>query len=231
MSSTTFASNLTELAPYVLGKKFTGEAKKVPRVPIEAINDFANKLAEDNIAKVYFDGVDIAKDFYEIMTDFKKFVPKEYQDEVFYAVKNGHYYKQIPAFCEYIIRKSWEKSNGIPNMILKIIPIQALKTFCQSEYFLGGLSLKDVICNICSENFEPVTFYKPFNRHSFTEIYIPSTDMVAAVPNTLADCLSENSVSSITVTPEGLKLGNVLLRTMAGYVGAVNSIYDLRELI
>ena len=111
MSSNTFASNLTELAPYVLGKKFTGEAKKVPRVPIEAINDFANRLAEDKIAKVYFDGVDIAKDFYEIMTDFKKFVPKEYQDEVFYAVKNGHYYKQIPAFCEYIIRKSWEQAN------------------------------------------------------------------------------------------------------------------------
>ena len=55
--------------------------------------------------------------------------------------------------------------------------------------------------------------------------------MVAALPNGIAEQLNERSVSSITVTPNGLAINGKLLRTMAGHIGAINSIYDLREVI
>ena len=51
--------------------------------------------------------------------------------------------------------------------------------------------------------------------------------MVAAVPNAIADALDDDSIRRITVTPSGLAVDGVLLRTMANYVGAINSIYDI----
>lgn len=232
MSNTQFESDLSSLEPYILGNKFTGEANNIPRLPAQVLEDFLTLLEEDEIAKKFAETYELAKDFYETMPDFKRLVPKEYQEEVFYAFKNGHYYVQIPSFCEYILRKSWEQCNRIPNLLFKVVPIAAIKTFCQKNYFVGGLSLKDVVNNVCTEDYTPISLYHPFNKLTdFTEIYVPSTDMVAAVPNSIAELIPESSVASITMTPNGLAVSGQLLRTMANHVGAINSFYDLREVI
>lgn len=232
MPNIQFESDLSSLEPYILGHKFTGEAKNVPRLPKDVYEDFMRHIAEDDTAKAFLDAYDLSKDFYTTLPDFKKFIPKEYQDEAFYAAKNGHYYRQFPAFCEYILRKSWEQCNGIPNLLFKVVPMATFKVFCQEGYFIGGTTLKDVVCNVCHPEYHPVSLYHPFNKlGDFTEVYIPVTDMVAALPNGIAEQLNERSVSSITVTPNGLAINGKLLRTMAGHIGAINSIYDLREVI
>ena len=228
-----FNTDLSSLEPYILGKSFTGVCKNQTRCDQEVLENFLTLLEEDSVAKGFFEAFDLASDFYKTMIDFKEFIPKEQRDEVFYAAKNGGtMYKQIPSFCVYVLRKAWEQCNGIPNLLFKIVPITAIKKFCEEGYFLGGLSLHDVVCNVCTEEYSPLSLYHPKNKlKDFTEIYVASTDMVAAVPHSIAEHLDDNSISTIKVTPNGLETNGVLLRTMANHVGAINSVYDLRELL
>ena len=65
----------------------------------------------------------------------------------------------------------------------------------------------------------------------FTELYVEETDMVAILPNALAVGLNEDSIQYLHVTPDGLVIKDILLRTRGSYTGAVNSIYDLRKLV
>ncbi len=228
----TFETDLSSLQPYVLGKKFTGVCKKRQTVSHEQLENFLTMLEEDPIAKSFFLAFDLANDFFNTMVDFKHFFDEDIRQEVFYSAKNGKIYRQVPSFCVYIITKAWELCYGIPNLILKVIPVSALKQFFEEDYLHGGLTLKDVICNVCSEEYEPLCLYHPMNKlKEFTEIYVESTDMVAAVPHRIAEVLDDASISAIKATPNGLETNGVLLRTMGGFVGAVNSIYDLRTVI
>lgn len=232
MGSNEFKTDLSSLEPYILGKKFTGVAKNVTRCDADILKKFLTALEEDKIAKEFFNAYDIAGDFYKTMVDFKHIIPKEYREEVFYAAKNGKMYKEVPAFCVYIISKAWESCNGIPNLILKTIPLPALKKFFEEGYFAGSITLRDVICNICCEEYTPLSLYHLKNKmKDFTEIYVQSTDMVAAVPHSIAESLNDESIASIDCTANGLETNGVLLRTMAGHVGAINSVYDLRKVL
>lgn len=226
------STKLCDLEPYILGKKYFGEAKNQPRLTQEILDKFVKCLEEDPIAKEFFTVFDSANDFYNTAVDFKHFIPKDMRTEVFYAAKNGFGYVQVPSFCVYMLRKAWDKCNGIPNLIFKVLPATCIKEFCKKEYLLGGLSLRDVVCNVCTPDYTPLSLYHPKNKlKDFTEIYIHSTDMVAAIPHSIGDCLSEDSVTSIKLETNGLAINGVLLRTMCGYVGAINSNYDLRGLL
>lgn len=227
-----FNLNLSDLEPYILGKKFTGNVKNVVRCNPDVLETFLTMLEEDPIAKEFFNVYDLSADFYKTMVDFRNLIPKEQRDEVFYAAKVGKAYTQVPSFCVYILTKAWEQCDGIPNLLFKIVPAKALKEFCKDGYFLGGLSLYDVVCNVCTDKYKPLSFYHPKNKvGNFTEIYVAETDMVAALPNSIADGLTEESIQQIKVTPNGLAVDSILLRTMANHVGATNSIYDLRNVL
>lgn len=231
--SNSLNTDLVSLEPYITGHKFYGECKKdTVRYNEEILKKFLTMLEEDPIAKEFFTAYEVSQDFYKTMVDFRKIIPKELQNEVFYAAKNGCMYKEIPAFCVYLLRKAWNESYGIPNLIIKKLPTTALQKFLAKDYFLGGLSLKDAICNVCTDEYVPLSVYHPKNKlKDFTELYIASADMVAAVPHSIGDALTDDAIASIKVTPNGLSTNGVLLRTMCNYVGAINSTYDLRELL
>lgn len=226
-------TDLTSLRDYILGSRYTGDVSdKMVRLPNDVFEEFMSMLAADKNATEWLKFYDVHTDFYKTMLDYQKLFPKQYLEELFYAAKLGHYYRQIPAFCEYIVRKSWEKCNGMPNLLFKVIPVAAMNRFFQKGYLLGGISMRDVICNVVCEDYEPVSLHHPFNKmKTFTEVYVPKTDMVAALPNDIAAILTTDTVQDLHVTPNGLALGDKLLRTSGPYVGAVNSIYDLREVI
>lgn len=225
-------STLSELAPYILGKQFTGEAKTAPRLNKDVFTQFLTMLSENTIAKEFFDVYDNYKDFYTTAVDFKNLIPKEYQMEVFYAAKVGSFYVEVPSFCVYMLKQAWDKADGMPNMVLKLLPTQLLTECFKNGYFLGGLTLRDVICNVCCQDYNPLSEDRPKNRvGDFTELYIKDTDMVAAVPNKIADAFDDAGVLSIVDTDAGLQANGVMLRTMCNYVGAINSKYDLRKLI
>lgn len=231
-SSLGFSTKLCDLEPYILGKKYFGEAKNQPRITQEIFDKFVRCLEEDPIAKEFFTVFDAAADFYNTAVDFKYHIPKEMRTEVFYAAKNGYAYVQVPSFCVFMLTKAWEKCSGIPNLLFKVLPAVCIKEFCKKDYLLGGLTLRDVICNVCTPKYTPLSMYHSKNKlKEFTEVYIQSTDMVAAVPNSIGDCLSEDSIASIKLGTYGLEINGVLIRTMCGYVGATNSNYDLRRLL
>lgn len=221
---------LSELAPYISGKQFTGEVS-IPRGSEEILKKFLTMLEEDDIAKECFNAYEYAKDFYKSMPDFAHFIPKELHQECFYAAKNGAMYKEIPALCVYMLRKAYEACNGIPNLIPKVIPSNVLNEWCKKGYF-AGITLQDAICNVCNAKYKPLS--KSYLKNvvdDFVEIYIESEDMVAAVPIKLAEQLDESSIKRIELTENGLAVDGVLLRTLCNYVGAINSYYDLRKLI
>ncbi len=227
-----FSTNLSELEPYILGRKFSGECKNQPRGNAEIFQKFVDMVDQDEIAKTFFEAYNLAADFYNTMIDFKHFIPKDMRDEVFYAAKNGVLYTQVPALCVYLLRTAWEQCYGIPNLIFKVIPATALRKFCEKGYFLGGLTLMDVVCNICSEEYKPLSLYHPKNKlKEFTEIYVPATDMVVAVPHSIGDLIDENNVTAISCGPNGLEIEGMFIRTLANHVGAVNSVYDLRSVL
>lgn len=228
----TFSTNMSDLSPYILGKKFTGTCKNRVILSKEQLEDFLTRLEEDQIAKEFFQAYDLARDFYDTMVDFKHFFDSKIRDELFYAAKTKKVYRQIPAFCVYLLERAWNECYGIPNLIIKVLPTSALKKFFEEGYFTGGVTLKDAICNICCEEYQPLSIQNNKNKlHDFTEIYVESTDMVAALPHSIADDLTTSAISEIKVTSNGLETNGVLLRTMSGYVGAINSMYDLREVI
>lgn len=228
---TKFDTSLDALEPYINGHKFIDASKFPVRCDERVLEDFLTLLEEDNIAKTFFDTLEVPVDFYNTMVDFKHLVPKDMREEIFFAAKNGEYYKEVPSMCVYMIRKAWSKCYGIPNLIFKILPISAIKEFCKEGY-LGSLTLRDVVCNVCTDEYTPLGTYNRKNKlRDFTEIYVQSTDMVAAVPHSIGDILDDASIAAIQQTSNGLAVGNKLLRTMGGRVGAINSVYDLREVI
>lgn len=231
-NKSTFETDLSTLEPYILGKKFTGVAKNITRCTSEIYQKFLDLLEEDALAKRFFDVYTVPADFYRTMVDFNHHIPKEYRTEVFYAAKVGYFSPQVPSFCLYLVTEAWKRAEGMPNMVVKLLPTTAMKKFFEEGYFADNYSLYDVICDLCTENYKPLCLYHPKNKvGDFTEIYVKETDMVAAVPNAIADALDDDSVLAIKLTPNGLETGGVLLRTMGGYVGAINSNYDLRELL
>lgn len=241
MSDSGFQIDLNSLEPYVLGKKTTGPVKKslsisggsAGRLNKQLLEDFLTMLEEDQIAKQMFEAYEYAKDFYASMIDFANLFPPEQYEELFYAAKlGGVVYREIPSPCVYMLKKCWEAANGIPNLIMKIVPRNYLKLFFTEGYFLGGLTLQYVVRNVCTELYTPLSVHRLKNRFDdFSEIYVVNTDMVAAVPNDIADRLTDDAILQIEMTPAGLSTGGVLIRTMCNRFGAINSHYDLRGLL
>ncbi len=227
----TLPDNLAELEPYLLGQKFSGPDRKVARLNEHKLKEFLTTLEGDPIAEQCFETFDFYGDFYAAMEDHKVLFPKELWEELFYGAKlGGEVYRAIPSFCVYMIKKAWEAVDGIPNLIPKVLPKVCLKMFLSQNYCLGGITFVEVVKNVCCPEYNPLSLHRLKNKvGDFTEIYVPSTDMVAALPNDIANMLTDDGIMKIEKSPNGLMTGKTLLRTMCNRYGAVNSTYDLRN--
>lgn len=221
---------IPELATYIRGEKFTGEFTGAS-INADAISTFSDLLGSSMTAKVTLDSCEHYKDFYSIEVDFKHYINAADRENCFYAAKNGNFSRQVPPFCQYMIKKAWD-AYKIPNLIPKIIPSPVLSTFFQKGYLSGGITLHDAICNIACEEyneFTPTRLRNNFGR--YTELYIEETDMVSVVPKSIGQSLDDDTLRRVSPTEYGLAVNGILLRTMCGYTGAINSTYDLRALI
>lgn len=223
---------LSELEPYILGKKFLGKVKVPERVDVQVLEDFLTFLEEDPVSKELFNSTEVHSDFYKQAYDANHIVPKNLQKEIFYAAKIGKVYQGVPSYCVYMLKKAWELCDGIPNLIMLVLPLGAIKEFLQEDYFGSGINLCTVIRNVCTTEYNPVSDAHPKNKlNKFGEIYVSSTNMIAAVPLGLFDVITDNNCSKIILGQYGLELDGVPIRSLANYVGAVASTYDLRELV
>lgn len=221
---------IPEFHPYIVGEEFTGECKDV-RIDENEIELFAKLVAKSISASTSIAVLEHYTDFYNTEVDFRKQISPAQRANCFYAFKNGSYCLQIPPFCQYMVKKAWDMYK-MPNMIVKVLPLPVLEKFFQEGYLHGGVTFRDVVCNVACEE------YKPFSEACYTndvgnctELYIEREDMVALVPSSIAKALDIDTLKRVRKTEYGLAVDNILLRTMCGYTGGTNSTYDLRALI
>lgn len=223
-------NTLPELEPYILGKKY------FPKQGVQshnklAVDEFSMRVSKSMSAKINLDMCEQYTDFYKVEPDFKHWIKPEDRAEAFYANKVGKYTPLVPSFCVYLLKKAYEVHKS-PNLVVKQLPVPVLEKFLSDGYFGGLLTLRDVICNFCNPNYNPLSLTRLKNPcGDFTEVYVKSTDMVALVPKRLASLLNDESILEIEVAPNGLAVRGKTLTSLAGYHGIVNSIYDLRKLV
>lgn len=221
---------ITEYANLVLGKEYLGQSNR-QSVSSDVYQDFIDKLSKYSDIKQVFNATNSHAEFFSACKDFSRWTPKHAQKEVFYAAKNGFYSKDVPADCIFLVKLAFNRVS-IPNLILKQVPSSVSKTWFAEGYFTGGYTLRDVICTYCAPDYIPISDTNTKVKHNtYTEIYIKSTDMVAAVPNKIGDLLSLNDIENIECDVNGLHIGGNYIRTLGGYYGASNSVYDLRRIV
>lgn len=223
---------IPDMAPYIMGQKYLKESEPYVFSDFELYKAFSKAVATTQLGDVNFDAMENYKDFFNCEPEIKKLIPsRQAQQEVFYALKNGIIVKGVPANCIYMVKKALSKIDS-PNLVVKQLPLDLLKSCFTKGYFGDGYTLRDVICNLSNLPYEPLSMTKSkIIYQDFTELYVKETDMVALLPNALAAGLNEDSISYLHVTPDGLMVKDILLRTRGNYIGAVNSIYDLRKLV
>ncbi len=222
-------STIVSKADYINGKRFTGQVEHL-KVDPEMYQNFVNKLEMYDEARSLFYCLESHSDFFKYASDFAKWFPKPLWKELFYAARNGFYSADVPADCIYLVKKAYAVID-LPNLIFKQIPTAYLNTWFSEGYLSGGYTLRDVVCTYCCSTYKPLDEVSTKIKHKdFTEIYVRSTDMVAAVPSRLGDFLSADVIDKLECSPMGLHVNGAYIRTMAGFYGAVNSNYDLRKL-
>lgn len=223
---------LSEMEPYIMGRTFSGEAKSVNEIKNRAVLDeFLEHVKESLTAKTNLETCDHWADFYKVEPDFTEWVPSKYRADVFYSAKIGCFVPMVPAQCVYLLKVAYDKYKS-PNMIFKQLPESVISTFFRKNYLGGSLSLHDVVCTFCTPMYNPLCDRRMKNRcDGFVEIYVRTEDMVALVPNTIADKINDDCIDDLKVGEDGLEVQGMYLKRMAGFSGEVNSTYDLRGLI
>lgn len=223
--------NLIDLEPYINGQKFTRPAHAPYRGDTELFDKISKLVQCGNTAKQNLAIYEIPKEFYEVEPDFKHFIPKEAQEEMFFALKNGYIVPSVPAKSIYYVRKAYNLYK-IPNLIFKLIPEKEYNIFFQENYFDDGLTMRDVICNFCYDQYSPISSSKLMTTvGDYREVYVQETDMVSIMPKKIAENFSHEDILSLKVDDHGIKLGESYVKFMNGYNGGCESIYDLRTLI
>lgn len=220
---------LDDMCPFIQGKKFEGSAKRF--ADKVAVDEFAKRVSESITAQSNLELIDSWRDFYTIEPDFKNWIKAESRAEAFYAAKNGVFAYMVPSFCIFMLKKAYSTYKS-PNLIFKLLPQPVLDKFFAEGYLGGGLTLQDVVCSFCTPTYQPLSCERLKNRcGDFTEVYVQETDMVALLPNRIADNLDNTAIDNIKLTEAGLSTGGMLLRLMGGSRGVINSTYDLRNLV
>lgn len=222
---------LIEMEPYVNGIEFTRTCKEPVRCDPEILERALTTLSgirdSDKIVSV----CEIPRDFYYFLPDLEKIVPKSQQEEIYYSIKNHGYSPVVPAKCVYYFSTLYKKYGSL-NLALKALRSRDLNVFFQKGYLADGYSMRDVFCTLFDREYECFAPHKRRIKHrTFDEVYVEKTDMVALLPKDISQALSDRDLERLEVGPNGLKIDDFTLRFLAGHYGAINSIYDLRDVI
>lgn len=220
---------ILDFSSYIMGLDYTRESNSPERADVQLYNIVANLVEKSFSAKINLETTEVADKFFAVEPDIASEVPKKFRSDIFYALKNGYLVDEIPSKALYIITKAYNNYK-LPNLIFKQVSDKDREILFQRNYLASGFTYRDIICSLFNPSFEPLSDKNRVIKYdTFSEVYVASTDMVAAIPNVIVENLSRSDVHKIEVDNNGLKIGNTYLRTLGGLYGSVNSIYDLRE--
>lgn len=221
---------LLEMEPYITGRAYTRDCPAPARCTPEMYRRvYRESLASDTCAKV-LEIVERYQDFMDFEPDIANMFPKSEREEMFYCLKNGGYSPDVPGKCIYLL-KSLSQKYGSASLALKALP-SAYQTILFQKNYLNDCTVRDVIKSFVDKDYEPFSPSRLRLKHEdYDEIYVTSEDMVALVPKDVSDKIMDVDIPSIKLGDRGLEVSGLKLRFLSGHYGAINSNYDLRELI
>lgn len=223
--------SLNDLAPYIKGDKFLDIEFNEETATNNDFQSLWNQLQMDMTYRNILDTCEYHGDFFSMCQDLGNMYDKNKQKDLFYGAKLGYFYEGVPMVLVYSIRECL-KEYPCGNLVMKRISVPLLNR-AFSRGGLNNATLYSIISDLLGYQYSVVD-----NNHliahynDFSEVYIPKEDMVAIVPNDLAEALTPDYIESLELyedglaSPDGVKLG-----CLAGYHGACNSFYDLRNLV
>lgn len=225
--------NIIEYGDYILGKKFMeGEAVKY-RMSIDDLKQLKSLLQIHPTAVQNLSMLESPKLFFTKEPDMKNDIPVAKREEYFYTAKIGMSAQDVPAKLIYFIKKSIE-TYGSPNYFLFLMQENDLTEVFTKGYLDNGMTVRDVIVNLTSSvEYMPLADgrFKSVTNVKFTDLYIEAENAIALVPNDLAELLSFTDLSSVKLENKSLRLNGKPIAQLGNYIGVVNSIYDLRNII
>lgn len=198
----------------------------------EDIKEWMRYLAQSPTAHVVLAATEDSKEFFAVDEDFSLLIPKHKQEECFYSLKNGFTAPNCPAQFIYFARQIF-KRYGIANLIGPALPKDLKSKVMKQDYFGAGYTAVDAICNFVWKEFKPITkWHSVVKCGDWYEVYIPNTELVAAVPIEIGRSISQSEISAIELKHDvGLVLHGTPLCRMAGSVKLSSNYYDLRRSI
>jgi len=221
--------SLIELAPYIKGDMILPGAKEYKSIEHMQLQEFVDKLEQYPIAKNIFNELESSTDFFKICTDFAVWFKKSEHTDLFYAAKCGYMFNGVPPKLVYMLQLALKDYNA-PNLAIKYLNKNTLTHCFQKGAFGDKISLYTIIANMIGKSyvlFDENNFKNPCG--DFTEVYIPTEDMVALLPTTVAKSFDTDFIKTIRLTDIGLcGEEGVEIAKLAGFKYNPNSFFDLR---
>lgn len=222
---------ITEYAPYILGEVTTRQGLVEPyRLTTERFNEYFDIFAKSRTADQVMRVCESSKAFFYVEDTLKRYVSKEERDEFFFSIKNGFFYEGVPSISLYKILKAYNLYK-LPNLIFKIFSKTACDVFFTDNHLSNDICWRDIICNVISDSYKPVTDVDVKVRYEdFSEVYIAADDMIAAIPNEIADSLSFEDIKGLHSECGSLRNANGQSLCAVGESYIACPTFDLRRI-
>ena len=218
---------LYEIAPYIKNT-LSLQSKNIYKTTCTQYQEFHDKVCMYPRAKKTLDVLQHHEDFFSIFVDFSNWFPKKDWAELFYAEKLGYHIEHISSTLLYTVKQALDNYPA-PNLAILQIKSSTLSACFRHSLFGEEISLYDIISDQIQSNYTVFDKEHLINPMAdFTEIYIIKENMVALLPNDIAEVCDDNFIRGVTLSPNGLVSNGVLLKTLCGHRGICNSFYDLR---
>lgn len=181
-------------------------------------------------APTILSGTESVQEFFRVEKDLAIIVPKNEWSEFFFSMKNGFVAPNCPAQFIYFAKAIYDKYK-ICNLIGPMLPKEVSFYTRRAGYFGAGYTARDAICNFVNAAFQPITEERMIVRcGDWYEALIPSTGMVAALPQEIGKLLTPEDLREVRfINGRGLVLHDRDLTSLGGLQGVSNSFYDLRR--
>jgi hypothetical protein len=223
---------IIEAADYILGRKFLGALDKEPyRADKKFLEDAKVLMQKHPTAYKNLSILDSSKLFFAREVDLAHEVPANQREEFFYGMKVGFISSVIPAKALFYMQKCQEEYSTL-NVLPKFVLSGDLTKMFSEGYCADGYNIRDVICSIFQQDYMPLEDCRLVTKNNdYWDVYIQETDMVATVPTRIKEKLQPEDIRRLHVDGTTIKLSENPIYMLGGYIGAVNSTYDLRNII
>lgn len=194
---------------------------------------FKSLLAVDNVYSSGFEETESYIEFFETFSVFRDLLPKEVREDVFYSVKLGYSFTDIPARLVYIIKKAISEYDS-PNLALINVNINTWGRFLKKGTLPEGVTIKTVVENVLGHEYTAISsFNRKAKYRDWYEIYVENIDTVILVPEPIANLIdSLDDLKHLEyIQDKGICLYEKPIRVLSNYIGLTKSDLDLRKVI